>query len=117
MVNEIETLEEFVELLKEHQDYLFVIDFFATWCGPCKTVAPIYENLSQSLGEEKVYFCKMDVENDSLEQVIQSFKVQSMPTFIIAKLNESGNQLVELFRITGGKMETLRNKIIELLAN
>jgi thiol-disulfide isomerase/thioredoxin len=115
MVSEIESLEEFVELLKEHKDYLFVIDFFATWCGPCKTVAPIYDKLAESFEDQKVVFCKMDVENDSLEQVIGSFKVQSMPTFVLARLNETGNQLVELFKVSGGKMETLRNKILELL--
>lgn len=115
MVDEIETLEEFIQLLKEHQEHLFVIDFFATWCGPCKTVAPIYDKLAETFSDQKVVFCKMDVENDSLEQVIASFKVQSMPTFVIAKLNESGNQLVELFKVSGGKMETLRNKILELI--
>lgn len=113
MVSEIETLEEFVELLKEKSDYLFVIDFFATWCAPCKTVAPIYEEVARSLSDKKIFFCKMDVENDSLEQVIGSFKVQSMPTFVIAGLNEEKTQLVELFKVTGGKMETLRNKILE----
>jgi len=115
MVSEIETLEEFVELLKDKSDYLFVIDFFATWCGPCKTVAPIYEEVAKSLSNEKVFFCKMDVENESLEEIIGSFRVQSMPTFVIAKINEEKTQLIELFKVTGGKMETLRNKILELI--
>jgi len=111
MVDEIESLEEFILLLKEKRDYLFVIDFFATWCGPCKVIAPVYENLAQSFSNEKIVFCKVDVENDSLDEVISSFKVQSMPTFIITKLNEEGTQLIEIFRITGGKMETLKNRI------
>jgi thioredoxin 1 len=115
MVYEIESLEEFVLLLKEKSDYLFVIDFFATWCGPCKVVAPVYENLAKSLSDKKVIFCKMDIENESLEQVVASFKIQSMPTFVIAKLNDECTQLVELFKIAGGKMETLKNKIEDQL--
>jgi thioredoxin 1 len=115
MVNEIETMDEFVKMLRENPDYLFVIDFFATWCGPCKAVAPVYEAVSETFSEQKVVFCKMDVENDSLDEVIRAFNVQSMPTFVISRLDDTKTKLVELFRVSGGKMETLKNKITELL--
>lgn len=59
-----------------------VIDFFATWCGPCRMVTPILEDLKSDLGEDvRVY--KIDV--DQNPGLAMQYKVQSVPTLMIFK--------------------------------
>lgn len=61
-----------------------VIDFFATWCGPCKKVAPMYEEMSKVYSS--VTFLKVDV--DESNEVAEMFDVRAMPTFVILKNGE-----------------------------
>ena len=58
------------------------MDFHATWCGPCKTMAPILEEVKSDLGG-KVRIVKVDV--DQNPKAAQRFKVQSVPTLILFK--------------------------------
>ncbi len=57
---------------------LAVVDFYATWCGPCKTVAPMFAQLSAKL-EKDATFLKVDV--DVLREVAQEAGVKSLPSF------------------------------------
>merc|ERR1712223_1384451 len=57
------------------------IDFFATWCGPCKMIAPKLEEWSASM--PNVVFLKVDV--DEAEDVAAEYSIQAMPTFIFMK--------------------------------
>ena len=59
---------------------LVVVDFFATWCGPCRMMAPILENVQDELGESVKIF-KVDV--DENEKLARSFGVMSIPTIYI----------------------------------
>ncbi|OXU24710.1 hypothetical protein TSAR_004285 [Trichomalopsis sarcophagae] len=79
-------LEELKTKLTEAGEKLVVIDFFATWCGPCKMIAPKLDELSQELTD--VIFLKVDV--DELEGVAEEYDVNSMPTFVFIK---NGNVL------------------------
>lgn len=63
-------------------DKLVVMDFFATWCGPCKMLTPIFESLNEKMSD-KVDFAKIDIDK-SLE-VAQKYKIVSVPTVIIFK--------------------------------
>lgn len=59
-----------------------VIDFFATWCGPCRMVTPILEDLKSDMGENvRVY--KIDV--DQNQNLAAQYKVRSIPTIMIFK--------------------------------
>jgi thioredoxin 1 len=58
-----------------------VIDFFATWCGPCKKIAPIFEQLAQVY--PSIVFLKVDV--DISGEVAEKFEIQAMPTFLFVK--------------------------------
>jgi len=58
-------------------DKLVVVDFTATWCGPCQRIAPIFTKLAEEMPE--VVFVKVDV--DENEEVAQECGVESMPTF------------------------------------
>lgn len=75
--------QNFDTLIKENT-YVFV-DFWAIWCGPCKMVAPIVEQLAQEY-DGKVQFAKVDVE-DQPELTVR-FEVQSIPTILFFKNGE-----------------------------
>lgn len=68
-------------------DIPVLVDFYATWCGPCKMMQPILEDLKKSLGD-KVRIIKIDIENRSNIKVVQQFRVRSVPTLMIFKNGE-----------------------------
>lgn len=88
MVVVIEGLSNLDEIIEKSGDKLIVIDFFATWCGPCKMIAPQYEELSKE--KTSVVFLKVDVDDN--EEIAAKYGIQSMPTFIFIKNNEVVHQ-------------------------
>ena len=70
---------------------LVVMDFFATWCGPCKMLTPIFESLSKEMSD-KVDFAKIDIDR-SLE-VAQEYEIVSVPTMIIFKNGKEVQRIV-----------------------
>lgn len=69
------TVEEFNKLIAEG---VVVVDFFATWCGPCKMLAPVLEEVSQQ--KESVRIIKVDV--DAAPEIAAAYDVMSIPTLI-----------------------------------
>lgn len=59
-----------------------VIDFFATWCGPCKRIAPVFESLAEKLSS-RIVFLKVDV--DEAPELLDLYDVSVMPTFLFLK--------------------------------
>lgn len=68
------------EVLKSSQPVL--VDFFATWCGPCKMVSPLLEQLEEEM-KDKVKICKIDI--DQNPEIASDYGVMSIPTFIMYK--------------------------------
>jgi thioredoxin 1 len=59
-----------------------LIDFFATWCGPCQTMMPVLEKLKEDLGEE-VRILKIDVDRN--KALATKFSIRGVPAFLIFK--------------------------------
>lgn len=72
------------EFKEEIKSGVVVVDFFANWCGPCKMLAPIFEELGSEMGN--VNFVKVDV--DQSPDIAMNYKVASIPTVIIFKDGE-----------------------------
>ncbi len=67
-----------IKSLDEMSNELTLVDFFATWCGPCKMLAPVLEKVS-----EKYNVLKVDV--DQAEELAYKFNISSVPTLILFK--------------------------------
>lgn len=76
-------IETFGTIIKGDKPVL--VDFFATWCGPCKMMQPILEQVSQQLGDQ-VRIVKIDV--DKNQQLASQLNVSSVPTLAIFKNGE-----------------------------
>ncbi|MDE5839138.1 MAG: conjugal transfer protein TraF, partial [Paramuribaculum sp.] len=73
-------MSEFSEIIKESKPTL--VDFFATWCGPCKMQAPILEEVKGKLGDS-VNILKIDVDRNP--ELSAEFSIRSVPTLILFK--------------------------------
>ena len=76
-------METFEEIIQSPTPIL--VDFFATWCGPCRMMHPILEELHEKMGD-KVRIIKIDI--DKNEQLAAKYVVQSVPTLMIFKNNK-----------------------------
>ncbi len=74
------TKENFDEIINGDKPVL--VDFWATWCGPCKMLAPTIEELAEELKDE-VVVAKLDV--DKAQEIAVKYQVMSIPTLILFK--------------------------------
>uniref|UniRef100_A0A8R1DHZ5 Thioredoxin n=1 Tax=Caenorhabditis japonica TaxID=281687 RepID=A0A8R1DHZ5_CAEJA len=103
---ELTEMSELEQLIRQHPEKIIVLDFFATWCGPCKAIAPLYKELAME--HKGVLFCKVDVEE--AEEITAKYDIKLMPTFIFTKNGETVDTL------EGGVEEELRVKVLKHVA-
>jgi len=70
-----------------------MVDFFATWCGPCKMIAPAVEELSNEMGG-KVKVLKMDIDEESASQVAMQYNIRSVPTLMFFKNGQVFDKII-----------------------
>ncbi len=85
-----------------------LLDFYATWCGPCKTIAPIVEELAGEYAGQGVKVCKVDI--DVAPNLAAQFGIQGVPTLMFFKGGEKVDQMVG-----AQNRPTIEGKIKELL--
>jgi thioredoxin len=91
------SLEE-LKLLCEKEEGVCVVDFGATWCGPCQKIAPVFDALAE--GCPDALFAKVDV--DEMPDASQHYGVSALPTFLVFK------DSAEVARIQGADEQGLR---------
>ncbi|XP_016425688.1 thioredoxin-like [Sinocyclocheilus rhinocerous] len=103
MVIVIEDKNAFDNALKNAGNKLVVVDFTATWCGPCQSIAPFYKALSEKEENKNVVFLKVDV--DDAQDVATFCEIKCMPTFHFYK---NGKKIDEF---SGSNQSNLEEKI------
>lgn len=84
-------------------DQLVVVDFWATWCGPCKMLSPIVDELSDEIGD--VNFVKIDA--DQAQDLVNAYTIMGIPTLLFFKHGE----VVE--RLSGLRSKAEIEKVIQ----
>lgn len=64
---------------------LVLVDFFASWCGPCKMMHPVLESVKQELGD-RIRIIKLDIDRN--ETVSAQYRIQSVPTLMLLRSGE-----------------------------
>ncbi|XP_061487840.1 thioredoxin-like [Rhineura floridana] len=104
MVKTVASLTEFQTQLMSAGEQLIVIDFSATWCGPCKMIKPFFHSLSEKYPD--VVFVEIDV--DDAQDVAAHCDVKCMPTFQFYKNNK------KVHEFSGANKEKLEETIKSL---
>jgi thioredoxin 1 len=98
-VTVISSEEEFDKILKENS--FVAVDFFATWCGPCKMIAPVFKQMSADFPD--VAFVTVDV--GQVESLAARYSVSSIPHFLFLKDGEVVDTM------TGASKPLLKSKL------
>lgn len=86
------TSREQVEKLMKDGGPAALIDFWASWCGPCQAMAPVYEKVAELMADEPVEFLKVNTQKHP--DIAAAFNVRSIPTVVVVQDGQVQNVLV-----------------------
>ena len=101
------SIEDLKTYSKTNSSRLIVIDFKATWCGPCKAIKPFIDYLKDNY--KNVDFIEIDIEDEDTESITNTFEIKKVPTFVYYKNDELCNSLIG---INKGNIEELVNEYL-----
>ncbi|CAD5111804.1 DgyrCDS1077 [Dimorphilus gyrociliatus] len=104
-VTEIDTEEGVRSLINDVKDQVIVIDFWASWCGPCRMIGPHFDNWAKEAEYESIKFVKVDV--DEVGELAEEFGIQCMPTFMFFK---NGEKIDEISGANKDRLKELLDK-------
>ena len=78
----VHSYEEFEKLVADYPENVLIFDFWAIWCGPCMTFAPVFEKLQQEYSDNFI-FAKVNV--DEIGSIAQRFGITGIPTTLFIK--------------------------------
>ena len=93
MANVLEITDETFETEVEKSDILTLVDFWATWCGPCRKLSPVIDDLANEF-EGKVKFVK--IKADENLQTAQKFSISGVPCLLLFKNGEPVERMVNI---------------------
>lgn len=102
----VSNIDDYVKILLDND--LVIVDFYTTWCGPCKKLAPYFNELCEKYGSA-IKFCKVD--GDQAEEIITKCNVEAFPTVVFYK----GAQRCDV--LEGYDPDQLHAKCQQLLEN
>ncbi len=101
----IKELEDNDTLVSTAEERPCVIDFYATWCGPCKQLAPIMEKMEEKYGKD-ILFEKIDVDKNPV--LAKDYEVESIPTLIFMKPDGTYEKKVGLMSESDLEVEIMK---------
>ena len=106
MVKMVANDAEFDQILKDAGDKAVIVDFTASWCGPCQMIGPKFAALAEEhSNNENVIFIKVDV--DECEETAAKCKIEAMPTFKVFKNNNTDKADAEMVGANEAKLREL----------
>lgn len=108
MITELHSADDYAKEIANHKGFA-LIDFWATWCPPCRMLAPVMEKAEQEFGQ-KINFTKAD--SDEVRDMAASFDIMSIPTIVIFKDGK------EIGRLSGYRpLNQLTEELNQVLAD
>ena len=101
-VSEIKTKKDFLNILNDANNILVIVDFSASWCGPCKRIMPELKTLAKNK-KDNILFLKVDVDDN--EETSAHCGITCMPTFQFYKNN------IKVHQIEGADISAIQNGI------
>ena len=107
---QIDNLDDFYSIImnKENENNLIIAYFTATWCGPCKQISPVIQNI----GENNEFIIVLKIDVDEASEISDQYKIDCMPTFKFFK----NCNIEECFSCAGANETNLINNIKNILS-